>query len=503
MLGFLVFDRLPKPTATLLALAACWAGDPVAAAKPDGRLRLQAVDAETEQPLAVRLHLRGARDRAVRPPRGKHAWGVAALGDHVYFDGGGDLLLRRGVYRFDLTAGPEYRTQHGHFEIGRHADDSKQIEMTRVANLTDEGWSAADLATHRPAGDLDLLRRAEQLDHAVTIGAEWRDDAWREPKHALPPQREDKPPSGASALWDDPRGVVWLIDANASRSVEGLPEPGASSVAFLRSARDAGWRVLASITSAELPLWIAAEVVDAVVVIDGWSTDQGRRPDKLRYPGARGPGRWRRELYESLVDAGVRLPPVALSGSGLNETPIGNARVYAFTDGDTSPSAWWEAADELACVATNGPLLRPLVEGAPPGATFLLGSDGTRTLSIGLSLTTRVPVEYLEVVKDGEVAHNVRLAELAEAGGRLPTVTFDSPGWMTVVAVTEAEDRYRFAMSAPWFVEAAHSGRVDPTDTQAWLDALHEARARFGDTDPDAYAEAEAFWRDRHGGSSF
>jgi hypothetical protein len=45
------------------------------------------------------------------------------------------LPLRRGQYTFELDAGPEYRTQHGHFEIERQAEDAKRIEMERFANL--------------------------------------------------------------------------------------------------------------------------------------------------------------------------------------------------------------------------------------------------------------------------------------------------------------------------------------------------------------------------------
>lgn len=478
------------------------------AARPDGRLRLEVVDSKTGDALPARLHLRDARDRPVTPPRDKHAWGAAPLGDHAYLDGAGDLLLRRGAYRFDLDAGPEYRTRHGRFEIARHADDTKRIEAERIADLAAEGWFAADLATHRPPSDAELLRRAEQLTHTSTVVAVWRDDGWRPPATTLPRQRSE-PIAGATLLWDTPRGVVWLIDPEGLRQVDQAPTPAESSVDFLRAARAGGWRVVAAITSAELPLWVAAEVVDAVVAIDGWSdspageaaSGRGRQADALRYPGGQGVGRWRRHLYESLVDAGVRLAPVGLSGSGLNTRPIGDARTYAHTGppvgDDASTEAWWSAVDDLAVVATNGPLLRPLVEGAPPGATFLLEAGGIRTLAVGLNLATRTPVEYLELVKNGRVEHGVRLADLAPSGGRLPEVTFDAPGWLSVVAVTETQDRYQLAMSAPWFVEGPEPRRPDRQAVDEWLAALREARAAFGDNDPAAYDEAEAFWRQR------
>ncbi|QDT68265.1 hypothetical protein MalM25_11860 [Planctomycetes bacterium MalM25] len=476
----------------LLAAAAA----PAWARRPDGQLELTVTDAD-ERPIAARLHLQDPRGRPVRPARGVTPWGAAPLADHVYLDGPAVLGLRRGAYRFRLDAGPEYRTQSGHFEIVRHAEDSKPVAMTRAANLAEEGWLAADLASCRPEGDYPLLRRAESLAYTPKVVAAWDGEAWTPPPLAERRKR-DKPPLGATALWDDPRGVVWLIDPDRTRAVDALSDPNEGTVSFLRTAREKGWRTVASITSRELPLWVAHEVIDAVVVLDNWSSDHPERPrDKRLYPGEQGPGRWRRALYESLIESGVRLPAVALTGSGLNTTPIGASRVYALTEGDDSSEAWWQAAEELVLVVTNGPLLRPYAAGLPPGQTFFLDANGKRTLSVGLNLSTRSRIEYLEIIKNGEVAHSVRLAEYAAAGGKLPEVTFDAPGWLAIAAVAEASDRYELALSAPWFVEDAKGGRVSQKAIDAWAVALAEAREEFGEGHTVEYDAAESWWRSR------
>ena len=88
---------------------------------------------------------------------------TAEFGGHFYIDGQLTLPLRIGQYTFELDAGPEYRTQSGHFEIERHADDSKRIEMNRFANLAEEGWYGGDLHVARRADDLPLIMRAEGL----------------------------------------------------------------------------------------------------------------------------------------------------------------------------------------------------------------------------------------------------------------------------------------------------------------------------------------------------
>ena len=146
----------------VLVGCACFAsvGKPCSAAqRSDGQLTIEVVDSETGRPIAARMHLKNARGRTVtlRQP------GTAEFGGHFYIDGSRALPLRVGQYTFEIDAGPEYRTQSGHFEIERHADDSKRIEMKRFANLRDEGWYGGDLDVGRRAADLPLITRAEGL----------------------------------------------------------------------------------------------------------------------------------------------------------------------------------------------------------------------------------------------------------------------------------------------------------------------------------------------------
>ena len=61
-----------------------------------------------------------------------------------------------------------------------------------------------------------------------------------------------------------------------------------------------------------------------------------------------------------------------------------------------------------------------MVEGQPPGCTFPIDASGSLTLEIGLNLATSVPVEYLQIIKNGAVEAEVRLAEFKNRKGRLP-----------------------------------------------------------------------------------
>ncbi len=498
---------LPVFLGMLLALPA-WAR------KPDGQLELAIVDAKTLQPLPTRIHLRDSRGRSVRTRR----WGLAPLGNHAYIDGTATLGLKRGTYRFDLDAGPEYRTRQGHFEIVRHADDTERIEFERFANLAEEGWLGADLQSARPAKDLPLLKRAAQLSLASQVAYEWRDHQWQTVgRHTQATE--------ADALWSEPRGTVWFVDPTGELSADDLPQPERSMSATLLAAQDAGWLVLANITSMELPVWLAHDAVDGVLLIDGWSDSpagklaKGYDGDAIRYAGRRGAGRWREYVYHQMLEVGLRVPPVAGSGSGLNKQPLGKGTVYVHagpslraypevSSGRERPKhpmvggravndthVWWERLAEGAVVVTNGPLLRPMIEGEPPGATFSVETGFSISLEIGLSLATRDAVDYLEVLQNGRAVQSVRLADWAKAGGRLPPVEFNESGWLLIRAVTNATDCYQLALTAPYWVESPEGPRVSPQAVQFFTVWLEKAAKKFGNEDPTAYETARQFWK--------
>ena len=93
------------------------------------------------------------------------------------------------------------------------------------------------------------------------------------------------------------------------------------------------------------------------------------RATRVRFPGSSGNGRWTETIYYHLLDCGLRIPPTAGSGSG--QLPIR----WATTDCTST----WDRIDLRKMVGcscagrvtvTNGPFIRPNVEGEMPGHVF-------------------------------------------------------------------------------------------------------------------------------------
>jgi hypothetical protein len=422
-----------------LLLCVAFSSRTAIAAHPDGEVRIDIVDKETGQPIAARMHLSSGKQtppnatgktRPKRPVK-LNMPGSAEYGGHFYVDGTVTLPMKVGPYTFELEATPEYLNQTGGFDIQRHADDSKSIEMHRVVDLEKEGWYGGDLDVTRNPKDVPLILRAEGL-------------------HVVPNVDASKTP-------DD---VPLDIDGH------------------LIARTPYAWK---------LPVWLANQKLTAIELIHRHALREGvvdnekdgRPRDKTLFPGTRGNGRWSEAVYYHVLNCGFRIPPAAGSGSGANDNPVGTNRVYVYCGDEFTTETWWEGLTAGRVFVTNGPLLRPMVEGQPPGCVFQLQGRESRTFEIGLNLATRYPVEYLQIIKNGAVDAEVRLAEFKDQKGKLPPVTFDTSGWFLVRAVTSNVQTHQFASSGPYYVDREDKPRISNKSVQFFLDWIAAAEAHL------------------------
>ncbi len=502
----------------LIAFAVYGLSTPALAARVDGKLTLRVLDKQTGQPIPARMELRNGRGRPVRV----RAKGIVSHADYFVFDGQVTLELRKGSYEFLIEAGPEYQTRPGHFKIERHAEDSTEIVLQRRVDMQAEGWWAGDLDIRHRTQDLPLLMRAAGVNLAPLFVRENVQGRCQQEKHPekLVEQNFGNLHLGPQYALDHRRGGGLLIydEAQTKKRLKICHlKPNASSLAVSQTEETSSATFIALTPFAwDFPLWIATGKLDAVQIIhrhalvdnvvdnEGW----GRKRDKTFFPGKTGNGRWSETIYHHLLNCGLRIPPAAGSGSGANKNPVGTNRVYvqcgeAFSRENWSRESWFNGLRAGKVMVTNGPLLRTEVSGQPPGHLFQLDAGESRDFQIALSLTfyEKAPVEYLEIVKNGRVEHQIRLSELAKKQGRLPVLNFDSSGWFLVRAMTSTTKNYQYATTGPYYVEANYQPRISRSSVQFFLDWLDAATQEFADHGA-VLADIESarpFWEDLWG----
>ncbi|MEX0977696.1 MAG: hypothetical protein WDZ48_02525, partial [Pirellulales bacterium] len=341
------------------------------------------------------MHLTNAARRPLKAPR------VPFWHDHFVFDGIVSLKLPKGEYEFVIERGLEYLVRSGHFSMDDFSDDTKVVDLKRFANLAEEGWWSGELDVARPAKDLELLMKADDL-HVVEL-ATWPNRKSRLPKVLVgdPLVRFDENRYYHLSAGRDARLGGTLLFFNLEQPLELGPLKGeypSQQEAIAKAHSQTGaWVDAQKAYGWDLPLWVASGQLDSIQVINSnlrrsgaADSEPGGKPrDESLFPGPSGNGRWSEAIYHHLLNCGLRMVPTAGSGSGEVANPLGYNRMYVHVDGEFSYAKWWEGVRAGRVVVTNGPLIRPNVEGQMPGYVFRAEAGQEVELEVGLTLSTR------------------------------------------------------------------------------------------------------------------
>jgi hypothetical protein len=495
-----------------LSLASAWGAT--------GQLDLTVIDKDTGKPVACRMHLAGPNNNKPRRVEKAPFWQ-----DHFVFPDHILLKLPLGNYTFVIERGLEYLDQNGRFTFEAFADDSKQIELHRFVDMSAEGWWSGDLDVRRPAADIELLMSADDLHVAEVIT--WSNDKSNLKKGTGPP---DKAPASFST-----KQMPVRFDGNRYYNLmdESISSPGGEALIFhlpalLKTPDEQGeypplakyindakekedvWVDVTRPFFWDLPLLVALGQVDSIQVAHSdicrdtvIPHETGGKPrDKVHYPNPYGNPLWSQFIYFQVLECGLRIPPSAGSGSGLAPNPVGYNRMYVHVDGDFTYEKWWQSFRAGQVVITNGPLMRPTVDGELPGHVFQAEPGSSFDFEIGLTFSTRDPISYLEIIKNGQVAESIRFDDYAKSG-KLPNLHFDKSGWFLLRAITDVGKTYRFAMTAPYYVEIGYKPRISKKAAQFFLDWVYERAKQIHLDDPqqqreliDLHRKARDYWQE-------
>ena len=261
----------------------------------------------------------------------------------------------------------------------------------------------------------------------------------------------------------------------------------------------------------DVPVWLASGQIDSLGLANNhmcrggmYETEAWGKPrDAARLPPPRGDGYWTQEIYYHVLNCGLRIPPSAGSASGVLPNPVGYDRVYVYVGRDMTYERWWQGLKAGRSFVSNGPLLLVRANEQLPGHVFTAPAGAKVAIRLQAELVSADRVAALEVVKDGRVAETISPEQLA--AGRPLTVTFARSGWFLVRAIADVPRTFRFASTAPYYVEIGPAKRsISRTSVQFFLDWLDERAQRLPRKLPDAaqleevlqyHRRARQFWQ--------
>jgi hypothetical protein len=476
-----------------------------------GRVEISAYDSADGPAVPCRVHLKDSAGKPVRAEK-QPFWF-----DHFVTAGSVSLDLPPGKYALEIERGPEYGRYSENIIVLEGGDKKVRAVFKRLANMPAEGWWPGELHVHRPLADVETLMRAEGLHIAPVITwwnnrSEWtKKDLPAEPLVKFDGNRYYHKMAG-----EDERegGALLFFHLRQPLAISGSSREFPSPLKFVAEARKEKnvWIDIEKPFWWDVPTWIASGQVDSIGIANNhmcrdrmYETEAWGKPRVVeRLPAPLGNGYWTQEIYHHLLNCGIRIPPSAGSASGVLPNPVGYNRVYVHVGKELTWDKWWEGLRAGRSFVTNGPLLRVRANDELPGHVFTGEAGKELAIELKGELTTQDKIRFVEIIKDGEVERKVAVEELARTGS-LGTIRFQTSGWFLVRAIADNPKTFRFASTAPFYVEVVESKRrISKTSAKFFLDWVRERTARIKLDDAEQRREvlkhhetAERFWEDR------
>jgi hypothetical protein len=473
------------------------------------RARLEVTLAEAGRPVPARVSVTAADGRSFAPD---DAWrhGDEALVpgeqrfEYGYFhaDGRASLSVPAGRVTVQAWRGPEYALAETEVSAVAGQTHAVRLALTRLVERPLWGWRGADLHVHMNYGGayrntpehLVFQGRAEGLhalfnlvvnkeqrvpdiasfrttpdpastrDFALWHGQEFHTSVWGHlgllglRDHYLLP---DYAGYAATAL-------ASLVPTNAD--VAGLAHAQGALVGYVHPFDDAPDPAdpRQKLTYA-LPVDAALGRVDYLEVM-GYS-------DHLITSS----------IWYRLLNCGFRIPAGAGTDAFPNfaslRGPAGLLRTYAQVRGPLTQRAFLNALQRGRTFVTNGPLLSLTVEGRAPGGE--LRFHGSHRLRARVWMRSAVPLDHVEVIRNGTVAATVPLSPDGRSAAATVDIPADRSGWLVLRAYADRPrlpvlDLYPFASTSPVYIQIGDSPTRSAEDAAfflRWLDRVAEATA--------------------------
>jgi len=485
-----------------------------AAADSHLMIHVRSIDGDT---LPCRVHLRDVDGNPLR------AEALPFWNDHFVCPGEARVTLTPGEYSYEIERGPEYIPATGKVAIAAGKDHQLIVELERRIDMAAKHWWSGELHIHRPIEQVPLHLQAEDLHIGPTITWWNGRDLWKErdiperthltvdgDRHYDVMGGEDEREGGALLYF----GLKKPLTLPGGRGQ--FPEYP-SPMSFLKQAREQEdvWIDIEKPFWWDVPIWLASGQVDSIGLANNHmcrsrmyeSEAWGRPRDTERLPVPRGNGLWTQEIYYHILNCGLRVPPSAGSASGVLPNPVGYNRVYVHTGKKLDWGDWWSGLKAGHSFVTNGPLLICRANGELPGHIMAADAD-TKAVRLSVEVITNDAVSAIEVVNNGTV-----IVVGGVGGGKGPgrmqleTTLELEPGWFLVRAITDRTETFRFASTAPWYIESTgQPRRISRRSVEFFTNWVEERAERVGLKLDDAaklsdvlkyHDQTRRFWNDR------
>jgi dipeptidyl aminopeptidase/acylaminoacyl peptidase len=438
--------------------------------------------------------------------------------EYGYFHAKGSarISVPAGVYRYEVSRGPEYAPVRGSVTVGT-TPQTVTARLTRIANLPASGWYSADLHVHMNYGGwyrntsshLALQAKAEDLHLVEDLIV---NKEGRIPDIELFTGKPDPVSDAETMILHDQEyhtsywghtGLLGLSRNIILPGYAGYSATAASSLWPTNAEVHDQARAQGGITGYVHPFDYDIDPADTTVALKNeFPVDLALgKVDYIEALGFVDDYMATAKIWYRALNCGFRLP----TGAGTDAMadyaslrgPVGMDRVYVRSGtGPLSRKGLYAGLVAGKTFATNGPLLDFSLGGQPIGSELKLAA-GSHRLVAKVSLTSYVPVDHLEIIGNGQVVATVPLTGNRMRYSGTVTLPVDRSGWYLLRAIgdsahTPVLDVYPYATTSPIYLTVGGAPIRSADDAKyflAWLDRLAQGVATYAEFNSEAERE--------------
>ncbi|HKV73199.1 MAG TPA: CehA/McbA family metallohydrolase [Gemmatimonadales bacterium] len=488
--------------------------------KPHSILTIRLFDAVTGKAIPARVSITGEdgrswvpddawrhADDSFDPARRKMEYG------YFHMKGAARISVPRGVYRYEISRGPEYAPVRGEVTLGS-TPQVVTARLKRIANLPAAGWYSGDLHVHMNYGGwyrntpahLALQAKAEDLHLVEDLIV---NKEGRIPDIELFTGKPDPVSDAETLILHDQEyhtsywghtGLLGLSDHIILPGYAAYTQTAAASLWPTNAEIHDQVKAQGGITGYVHPFDYDIDPADTAVALKNeFPVDLALgKIDYIEALGFVDDYMATAKIWYRALNCGFRLPTGAGTDAMANYAslrgPVGMDRVYVRTGAaGLNRKAYYAALVAGKSFATNGPLLDFSLGGQPIGGELKLPA-GSHKVVARISLTSYVAVDHLEVVGNGQVVATLPLTGDRTRFSGTITLPVDKSGWYLLRArgdrdETPVLDVYPYATTSPIYVSVGGQPIRSPEDAAyflAWTDRLIQGATTYPEFNSDA-----------------
>jgi hypothetical protein len=217
------------------------------------------------------------------------------------------------------------------------------------------------------------------------------------------------------------------------------------------------------------------------------------------------------KVWYQMLNCGLRVPAAAGTDAMANYAslrgPVGLNRVFVKAEEVLSAASFEAKVKAGRSFVTNGPIVSLSVNNAEPGDRLPIGS-GKQTLSYSGFMRSNVPIEYVEIIWNGNVIAKHPIQGSTRSADLKGTIKVSGSGWLllragSAKAHADLPDLYPYASTNPIYIESIEENSQRKSAAEYFLKWVSRIEAKVGELPFRTSAEKERVWKDVRDAKSF